>query len=561
MSKIFRYLNFIRLIQWLAFLLTNFRRRFGKIDYVLFTLTPDMPPLPEKRGWLMSKVRGAAPMSLYELEEAFQKISADPRPKGVILHLRGLGGLGNANIQTLRDSILRLREKGKRVVCFIPAGCDLETYYVACSADEILVRPGVQLATTGLRLTPMFLKDALEAVGLQFEVVAISPFKSAGDMLTRNTISDSQKEQLDWLLDSIYQTITDGIAQSRAITAAAVRQMVDSAPHLWQEALDNGYVDGIVGEDKLPAYLGSKHIVSWEKAAGTLRKQWQKSHSKHVALVRVIGSIIDGKSGKPPMPVPVPFLGEERAGDLSVVQEIRHALNDKRTAAVVLFVESGGGSVTASEAMAAALREAGDERPVVVYMNNVAASGGYFVATPAQWIVAQAATITGSIGVLSGKFVNKGLYDKLHINRTELIRGQNAAMMTGTAPFSEAQFEKMRHDIETYYDFFIGLVAESRNMTKEAVDAIGGGRVWTGVQGLDNGIVDQIGGLDVAISKARTLASLPDDAPLVFPKVKGKPLAPQLTESANPAAALKYLQDGVKMIDGLPQFMMPFTLD
>jgi len=528
---------------------------------VLFIIPPDMPALPERRSWIMKKIRGAPPMSLYELGEIFQRIANDTRPKGVILHLRGFN-IGLADVKTLRDGIQRLRQAGKQVVSYIAPGCDLKTYYVASVTDAVLVQPDAGFTPWGMRLEARFLKDALEAAGLQFDVVAISPYKTAGDMFTRNSMSPEYREQINRLVDSFYATVVNGIAESRHTTSEAVRQMIDNTPYTEDQALAAGFIDGILNEEDLAGHLGVKHIITWEKAGKVLRKQWRKKQSKYVALVQICGTIIDGKSSNPPISLPIPFIGGERAGDLTVTQHVRKVMQDKNAAALLLYVDSGGGSATSSEAMAAAMREFGKERPVVVYMNNVAGSGGYYVATPGQWIVAQPTTITGSIGVLSGKFINRDLYGKLRINREEILRGANAAFLAGTAPFTESQREKMRQLIEVIYGVFLKRVADSRRMTPEEVAAIGGGRVWTGAQALANGLVDELGGLDVAVRKARELAGLPDGAPLVFPKFKDKSLPPQLAEQVNPAAALLYLQDGIQSLgNGQAQFLSPFVLE
>lgn len=555
------YLNVFRFLRWLWYLFTNWLRRFKKVDYVLFTLPGAMPSLPEKRPWLMRRLRGDPPMSQYELDEAFQRVANDPRVKGVILHMRG-GRMGLADLQTLRQSIVDLRASGKRVVCFSASDYNLDTYFVASAADEILIQQIGGLLMPGLQRTAGFLKDALAAIGVQFEVVAIAPYKTAGDMLALNAPTPEFEEQVNRIMDSSFDILVEGIAEGRNMAPDAVRAMIDSAIHLDQEALDVGYVDGMVSEENLAQHLGVKHILAWDQAKKTLYKQWRKKHSKYIALVRIGGMIVDGESGKPPVPLPIPILGNERAGDLTVVQHVRRVIKDKRAAALVLFVDSGGGSASSSEAMAAALREFNKTRPVVVYMSNVAASGGYWVSTPGRWIVAQPGTITGSIGVIMGKVVNQEMYTKLHINRVEFKRGENAGIFAGTTPFTDAQRTRMRESVVYMYNAFTALVAGSRNLTQEAVDAVGGGRVWTGVQALDHGLVDELGGLDVALKKARELADLPTDAPLVFPTFKGKPLPPELVEQANPAAVLQYIQDGVQAVgSGKAQLIMPFTLD
>jgi protease-4 len=239
-------------------------------------------------------------------------------------------------------------------------------------------------------------------------------------------------------------------------------------------------------------------------------------------------------------------------------------MEDKRLGAVVLFIDSPGGSATASEAMTSALDELAKKVPLVVFMNNVAGSGGYYVATPAKWIVAQPGTITGSIGVINAKATTQGLFEKLRTNRIPLYRGANADFGSSLQPLTEAESEAMRKSIQRVYEQFTERVARSRNLSRDAVDAIGGGRVWTGTQALENGLVDQLGDLRTALEKARELAGLPDYAPLVvYQSGKKDNLAPRLAESLNPAAVmLRYLYDGMQVVyNGRAQMLMPVHVE
>lgn len=556
LKRILARLNPFRAIHKAVFSLNNWRRRRYKIDYITILLPAQMPLLPEHRGWVRQRVLGAPPLSLVELERLLERIGDDPRPKGVILHLRGLS-LSMADLQTLRGSLLRLRAKGKRVICFA-LGYDNATYYVASAANEIVLQPGGELSAVGLRREATFLKDALNQVGIQLESVAISPYKGALDQFTHNTISPEGKAQLEWLLDSQFDMLVEGIAEGRSLSPEAVRSMIDGAPYLDHQALTHGYIDAIENEEALFRRLGAEHWVTLEKADQKLLKKWRKSRDRYIAMLRIEGLMIPGTSGKPPVDLPIPFIGGERTGDLTVVAQVRSLMQDKSAAAVILYVDSGGGAADAAEAMTSALTELAKDRPVVVYMNSVAASGGYYVATPAHWIVAQPGTITGSIGVISAKAITSGLYDRLKINRLEFTRGENAAFQSDFAPFTEAQRTRAMQSIQRIYEQFIGHVARARSMDTDAVDAVGGGRVWTGVQAKSHGLVDELGDLWTALKKARSLANLPDDTPVVIVGDADRPLPPQLAEKANPAAAAAYLQENARAIsNGKSLVLMP----
>jgi protease-4 len=269
---------------------------------------------------------------------------------------------------------------------------------------------------------------------------------------------------------------------------------------------------------------------------------------RYVALLRIEGDIIEGRSGRPPIkpPVPIPFVLSVRSGDLTVVQQARRVLKDKRAAALVVHVDSGGGSAAASEAMAAALAKVAERKPVIVAMGAVAASGGYYVSTPGQHIVAQPGTITGSIGVLSGKIVSAGMFEKLLMNRELLARGRHAAMYDPGRPFSDEEREIVWRHIQRTYDVFLDRVSQSRKLSRDDVDKIGGGRVWTGRQALEHGLVDELGDLDVAIRKARQLAKLDERASVrEVPVTEKRALAPQTLTSA---ALYSYALEGFRTL-------------
>lgn len=551
--------NPLRAIRRLWFTFGNWRRGRAKVDYITFSLPAEIPHLAEPRDWIRRRILGAPPLSLTELERIFERIGNDPRPKGVILYMRGLA-MPLANLQTLRGSILRLREQGKKVICFAQ-GYSNAVYYVASAADEIVLQPGGEVETVGLRLQATFLKDAFDMVGIRLDSVAISPFKGAYDSFTRNDMSPEGHAQYEWLLDSQFDMIVQGIAEGRKISPEAVRAMIDGAPYLDEAALAAGYVDAVLTEEDLHRRLESDHILSWSEANKKLLHKWRQPSEKYVALLKVSGLMMPGESGKPPVDLPIPFIGGERAGDATVVQQVRSLMKNKAAAAVILYIDSGGGAAIAAEAMTSALRELAKDRPVVVYMNGVAASGGYYIATPAQWIVAQPGTITGSIGVIGAKVVTNGLFEKAQINRVELVRGANAALNSDQAPYTDEQRARVFKSIEHIYHQFIQHVANGRKMTLEAVDAVGGGRVWTGVQAKEHGLVDELGDLRTALKKARELADLPDYAPLIMIGGKQKPLPAQLAESANPATTLNYLQTNLHVIaSGTPQMILPVML-
>lgn len=555
--RILRYLNPIYLMRRLLFILMNRWRRRTPIDYVSLLLPAEMPTLPQPTPWLRRKIFGSPPLSLTELDRMLERIGDDPRPKGVILHLRGFA-LPLAGLQTLRTSLLRLRAKGKMIICFAPA-YDNATYYIASVAHEIVLQPGGELNTIGLRREATFLKDALAQLGIQLDSVAISPYKGAFDQFTRSSISPEGQEQLEWLLDSQFDMITHGIAEARSKSDAEVRTMIDTAPHLDQRALAAGYIDFIETEENLHRRLNSKHILTWARADKKLLRKWPKRTDRFIALLNVSGMMVQGTSGRPPVNIPIPFVGGERSGDLTVVQQVRQLMLNESIAAVILYINSGGGSASAAEAMTAALQELARKRPLIAFMDGVAASGGYYIATAAQWIIAQPGTITGSIGVIAAKPVTQGIFDRLRINRLSFTRGANAALQSDHAPYTDEQRSRVYESIQHIYQQFVQRVSVSRNLTGESVHAVAGGRVWTGLQAKEHGLVDELGDLQAARAKAASLASLPADTPLVVIGAAGLSLPPQLAPAAGITDTLQYVNSNVKSLtNGTAQLLMPF---
>ncbi len=547
-----------RMIQQLSVNLLNMQRaRVRAIDYVMIKVPGSFAAVPKERNFVQRQVLGAPPMSLLELISALDRIGEDPRPLGVILYFRGLSA-STADLQSIRAAILRLRERGKRAIAYAP-GYRTQEYFVASACDEILLPPGGMLEPSGLFSQQVFLKDGLSAVGLHWDSEAITPYKSAADMLARAEPSDEARAQTNWLLDSIYDTIIDGIASTRKMKPDEVKYMIDGALHMGDAALDKGYIDGVMNEERLLEHLGVTKITLWEEADGQILLPERDFRGRYIGVVYAGGAIVDGESASPPSdtPIPIPFVGGERLGDITLNQQVRHLMRDPLCGALVLYIDSGGGSATASESMAAALGEFAKTRPLVIYMGGVAASGGYYIATPAHWIVAQAGTITGSIGVLMGKLVNSEMLKKLRFNAFSYLRGDNADWIAGDSAFSDEQRAMLRGSIDYIYDQFLGRVAESRGKTVDEVDAIGGGRVWTGAQALERGLVDELGDLQAAIDKARELAKLPQSAPSILAREKGKPIGVQVAET-NPAALVKYVVDGVEQLSNRAQCLMPF---
>ena len=538
--------------RYLWWLVSSVRRSIGRPpEFVVFVLEENLPALPDPPRPFWQRFAGRPRLSVKELGERFDAIARDSRVKGVVLHLRPVG-MPMATLQDLRELVAKLRKSGKRVVAWAPF-YNTGAYYLACACDEILLMPTGMIRPLGFATSAMCLTDGLARFGIRADFIQVSPYKSAADPLTKSKMSPELREQLTWLLESQYEELVSAIAESRSLDAAGAKRLIDGSPYGDDVVVDSRAVDLVIPEEDLPSGLGGR-IGTWEQASRKMRRRAPSlRRGKYVALMRIEGTIIDGRSGRLPVkpPIDVPLVGEDRAGDLSVVPLARQVAADKRAAAVVLYVNSRGGSSTASEAMRLALNVIAKRKPVVVVMGPVAGSGGYWVATPASWIVARPGTLTGSIGVLGGKIITGGLWPKLLFNRETIAFGEHATMEGDEQPYSDAERELLRKEIDHLYGEFLEVVAGARKMTRDEVHPIAQGKVWTGRQALEHKLVDELGGLDAGAAKARALAGLQPRAPLR--EVWGpKRMIPPLTEAAPAAGWFGYLLEGLALLSLAP---------
>jgi protease-4 len=538
-----------RYVWWL---LSNLWRSIGKApDYVIFLLEDPPPTLPDPPGPFWQRFVSQPRLSVKELGERFDAIGRDSRTKGVILHLRPVP-MPMATIQDLRELVAKLRSSGKRVVAWAPF-YTTGTYYLASACDEILLMPAGIVRPLGFSSTGVFLADGLARIGIKADFVQISPYKSAADPLTKAKMSPEVREQLTWLLESNHNELVRAVGESRHVAEDAAAKLIDSSPYTDSAALDHRVVDGLLPEEQLPDHLGEgeqlARIATWDQSRRKLPSRRPTSgRGTYVAVMRVEGTIVDGRSGRLPIapPIEVPLLGEDRAGDLSIVPLARQVAADRHAAAAVLFVNSRGGSATASEAMRQAIDLVGKRKPLVIAMGAAAGSGGYLVATPGKWIVARPGTLTGSIGVLTGKLVTGGLFSKLAVNRETIAFGQHVTLEGDDDPFTDDERRIVQHEIDRVYELFIEAVGSSRGMTHDEVHPIAAGRVWTGSQALERNLVDELGGIEAALRKARSLAGLDDATPAREVRAPRKPVPPRALPTA--AGLVAYLLEGIALL-------------
>lgn len=451
------------------------------------------------------------PQSLSSLLAQFRKAKVDKRITAVLLDI-DMSEAGWAKSEEIRSAIEDFRASGKPVYAYMETGLNKD-YYIATACDKIFVPPPGELFTIGLAADVMFFRGSLDKLGVYPDIYQIGKYKSAGDMFTQKQMTDAHREYINSLLDDLYGRYVEAIAKTRKKSTDEVKALIDDAPYSAAKAKEIGLIDGAIYRDdvekELKKRLGYKDSDDLHIARGSdYREISQESlglnKGEKIAIVYASGDIISGRST-------YGGSGQETIGSDSLVKTLNEARDDKSIKAIVLRIDSPGGSGLASDIIWRAVESAKEKKPVVVSMSDVAASGGYYIACNANKIVAEPSTITGSIGVVGGKPVVKGFYDWIGVTNEYVMRGKNAGMFRETEKFSDAERAKFEEFLKNTYQDFITKVGKGRAKDPSYIDSIGQGRVWTGQQGKEKGLVDEYGGLDKAIQIAKELAKIPAD--------------------------------------------------
>lgn len=468
---------------------------------------PDFVPRDPLRKYF-----GGTDQSLTNLVEQFKKAKVDNRIKIILLDI-DMSSIGWGKAEEIRDAIADFRSSGKPVYAYMEFGMNKE-YYIASACDKIYLPPPGELFINGLAADVMFFRGSLDKLGIYPDIYQIGKYKSAGDTFTRKDMSDAHREFMNELLDDLFNRYVEGIAKARGKTAEQVRAIIDDAPYDSQKAKDAGLIDGVAYRDEVEKELKTKlgykdadqlRIVRGSDYSEIEPESLGLDKGENIAVIYATGDINSGASENSPS-------GSQSIGSDTLSRAINQAREDKSIKAIVIRVDSPGGSGLASDIIWHAVAAAKEKKPVVISMGDVAASGGYYISASANKIIAQPSTITGSIGVVAGKPVMRGFYDWLGFSNEYILRGKNAGMFRETEKFSDDERAKFEAWIKnTYYNDFVPKVAKGRNKDVAFVDSVGQGRVWTGSQGKDRGLVDEFGGLDRAVEVAKDLAKIPKE--------------------------------------------------
>ena len=457
------------------------------------------------------RIFGGQPQSLGSLLAQFRKAKVDKRITAVLLDI-DISDAGWAKSEEIRGAIEDFRTSGKPVYAYMETGLNKD-YYIATACDKIFVPPPGELFTIGLAADVMFFRGSLDKLGIYPDMYQIGKYKTAGDTFTQKQMTDAHREYINSLLDDLFGRYLDGISKARKKSVDEVKALIDGAPYSAAKAKELGLIDGALYRDdvekELKKRLGYKDTDDLHIArSGDYKQISQESlglnKGEKIAIVYAAGDITSGRStfgGE----------GQETIGSDSLVKVINDVRDDKSIKAIVLRIDSPGGSGLASDIIWRAIENAKSKKPVVVSMSDVAASGGYYIACNANKIVAEPSTITGSIGVVGGKPVVKGLYDWIGVTNEYVMRGKNAGMFRESEKFSDTERAKFEEFLKSTYEDFTSKVAKGRGKDQAYIDSIGQGRVWTGNQGRERGLVDEYGGVDKAIELAKQLAKIPAD--------------------------------------------------
>lgn len=506
---------------------------------------------------------GSRPTPLRDIVAAIYRAAEDPRVAGLIARVQ-LTASPSAAVQELREAVVAFTA-AKPSLAWAETYPGTLSYYLASAFGEVWMQPAGSVGLIGFASNATFLRHAFDKAGIEPQFVARGEYKSAVNRYTEHGFTEAHREAVTRMLQSVQEQVWEAVAESRKLDAARLDALADRAPLLREEAVASGLVDRIGFRDE--AYERLAEMVGVEEVSDTTPPRLYVSRyagavrsrltppvpsvpglraKPTVAVINVDGEIVDGRGG----PQFLPF-GNSTVGGDTIAAALREAAADDSVSAIVLRVNSPGGSVTASETLWREVKRARKRgKPVVASMGAVAASGGYYIAVAADAIVASPATITGSIGVFTGKLVLRDLLERLGVGLETVRTNANADAWSIEAPFTPEQRARQEAEADLVYADFLERVADGRNLTTEAVDRVARGRVWTGADARERGLVDELGGFRTALRRAKILAGLDEDTDVRIVTYPGGSLLDMLRPRASSQPAAASLPDALGALLG-----------
>jgi protease-4 len=492
---------------------------------------------------------GRDALALFEITEALRRGSRDAAIAGLLVRIDG-AGIGWAKAESLHHAIRAFRDTGKPAFAILSSGGNA-AYFVAAAAGQVGLDPATTLDIHALGSESFFLKDVLGELGVEPELDAIGEFKSSGEMFTRRDASEASRLQTDEIVLDLQEQLVSKLSDARSIPPQAVSESFNRGPLLSHEALERRLVDFLAADSDAEEILedalgGPVRLVPFRKylKRRSLRRRLWRWRRPRIAVVHVAGLITGGEGRR--------AMGSRAASARALAELLSSLRKNSRVKAIVLRVDSPGGGAVASDRIRRVVQATASEKPVVVSMGDVAASGGYYIATAASSVVAGASTLTGSIGVIGGKFVVRRLLDRLGIHREVRSAGGNSEFFSPFHSFTDDERARHRELLRHFYETkFHPAVAEGRGLGREEADRVARGRVWTGRQAQARGLVDSLGGTEDAIVRACERAGIPRDRARVVVYAPKKRLAEWIFAGAWSAPGLSYLAESLAILEDL----------
>ena len=495
----------------------------------------------------VGQILAAKRLTVRDYVEGILRARDDRRINGLLVSIDS-SSLGLAKVQELRDAVLDFRKSGKWTVAFMETAGEFSPgtreYYLATACDAIWMVPSGDVNLTGIRLEVSFIRGTLDKLGIYPDYDHIGKYKTFKNFFTDTSMTPAYRESMESIADSYYRQIRSGIAGGRGLTEAQAAALIDKGPILGPQAIEARLVDSLGYRDQIEAHLKEKNggKLPIVKLRHYLKSGRFYDRGVKVALVYGVGLVTRGENAYDPL-VNGPMMGSD-----TVAEAIKKAREDGSVKAIVFRVDSPGGSYVASDIIWRQVMLTRGVKPIVVTMSDVAGSGGYFVAMQADRIIAEPGTLTASIGVLAGKFVTRGFWEKLGITRDAVQRGRHATFYSGSARYTPEERAIFEQWLRRIYQDFVGKAATGRDRTFNQIDAIAQGRVWTGEDAKRLGLIDEVGGLPQAVRRALELAKIDPSRPVnlvVFPRPKSL-LQEVLSGGEETRAGISALQASVR---------------
>ena len=536
----------------------------GCYNFLDLELSGDIPDEPGKK--MLGFIGGELPLSSGDIERILTAAEQAENIRGIIVRIKTLNiGVGRAN--SIRKRLAGLKSAGKKIIVYLEDSGNVE-YLLASAGDKIYVSPWATLNLVGLAAEVSFFKDTLTKLGIDAQIKGLGDYKSAKDTFTRDSMSPAHREMMESILGSLSAELESAVAEGRGMSPGEVKKKIDRAPYTAKEAISENLVDGI-------AYEGDIRDRARDEAELEVRTISARKYNRYIKFKEKLSSFGRLFSGSPPVVAVLACTGAITGGSGRgsgaktirsgpVLKLLGQISKDKSVKALVLRISSPGGSGIASDVIREKLKRISEKIPVVVSMSDVAASGGYLISLGARSIVADPMTLTGSIGIVYGKFDVSGLKKKLGISTELLPSSKHSLMYSSARGFTKDEEKRLDEMLRTYYDTFVDSVSEGRNMDRERAESVAGGRVWTGAQAKELGLVDELGGLHEAIEIASKEAGIEDGKrPLVkyYSVERGLRLASLYGAEAFSGRAA-FLMDLAEMLTRESFFaVMPYKID